>query len=163
MPDLAVRLSSLHSLLTNRLAMHDRLLALSGRLDLVLSLTELRSSNQSAPVVLPKKPSGSSKSKFITATYIEGESSDEFDTQAPDLDKTEVDLDDGSIEDVEFTAVDELDENESAETSDESENEGVESVSGSDAPVVKPHINGFMEQEVEEWSGSGSESDDEAQ
>ena len=55
MPDLVARLSGLYQTLTARLALQDSLLSLSGRLDMVISQIEMRSSAAPAPLPMPKK------------------------------------------------------------------------------------------------------------
>jgi U3 small nucleolar RNA-associated protein 5 len=101
-PDLVTRLSGLHTTLTARLNLHDSLLSLSGRLDMVLSQIELRSS--AAPTTLTslaeKRDNANKKSSTITR-YVEGESdsSNEEDTNVV----VEIEHDNAdAIEDVEL-------------------------------------------------------------
>ena len=75
MPDLVARLSHLYSTLTTRLTLQERLLSLSGKLDLVLTQVELRSSNAPAPVTSGKKKTKKrGTAKREPTKYIEGES-----------------------------------------------------------------------------------------
>lgn len=134
MPDLVARLSGLHATLSTRLALQDSLLSLSGRLDMVLSQIEMRSSVAPAPLV-PQKDgdSRSTKSKREVRKYVEGESEDEDEDQA-DV-EVEMDSDDGgSVEDVELggSSQDDSDEEDDEEDSDD---EG-------------PTLNGFIDDEA---------------
>ena len=93
MPDLVARLSSLHATLTARLALQERLLTLSGRLELVLAQIELQSSRAPAPLV-PRSDQGKKGQPFNMrrpTRYVEGESTDE--------DEMDVEIEQGSGED----------------------------------------------------------------
>ncbi|KZV89746.1 WD40 repeat-like protein [Exidia glandulosa HHB12029] len=72
MPDLVARLAALHGTLTTRAAMHERLLTLNGRLELVLAQAALRG----APVTAEKKPKKDDPANAGTR-YVEGESDEE--------------------------------------------------------------------------------------
>ena len=61
MPDLVARLSGLHATLTQRLTLQESLLSLSGRLDMVISQIEMRSSGPPAPLPMPKNKKSRSK------------------------------------------------------------------------------------------------------
>lgn len=102
MPDLVARLAGLHATLTARLTLQDSLLSLSGRLDMVLSQIEMRSSTAPAPLAPHKSAPRSAKSKREISKYVEGESGDE-DEDGMDV-EVEVDSGDdaGSVEDVEL-------------------------------------------------------------
>ena len=131
MPDLITRLSGLHAVLTSRLALHESLLNLSGRLDMALSQMETRSSN--APTTLTattkaKQPAVS----HVVKRYVEGESEDEDDLEV------EMDDDGGSLEDVELGGFDDMEEGE-----DEDEE-------GDDSDEDGPELNGFIDDEAEE-------------
>ncbi|KAF4623778.1 hypothetical protein D9613_002056 [Agrocybe pediades] len=133
-PDLVARLSGLHSTLTARLALHDSLLSLSGRLDMVLSQVELRAST--TPASLAPSKVERNKSKAPVKRYVEGDDSDSGDEMDGTMD---VDVDggsdsDGSIEEVGLGG-DSEDDDEDEETSD-SDAEGA--------------IDGFIDDEAEE-------------
>jgi U3 small nucleolar RNA-associated protein 5 len=138
MPDLITRLSGLHAVLTSRLALHENLLSLSGRLDMALSQMETRSSNApTAPTTAPKaKQSGV---PHMIKRYVEGESEDE-DKEEEDDDEdnadVEIEMDDdgGSLEDVELGGFDDMEEEEDEDDSDEG----------------GPGLNGFIDDEAEE-------------
>ncbi len=149
MPDLVARLSGLHATLTSRLALQENLLSLSGRLDMVLSQIEMRSSTVPAPLVAKKDRPAKDKS---VKKYVEGES-DEDENVKMDV-EVEVDSDDnGSVEDVELGGDDSDEESEEAEDSDEDE-DGDES-DNSDVPMQ----NGFIDDEAEEYSEEDSDSE----
>lgn len=83
-------MSGLHSALTSRLAIHDRLLALSGRLELVVSQIQLRREAEARVGSRATDP----------AHYVEGESSSEDDDDEPAIPLGADAEDEGSIEDV---------------------------------------------------------------
>lgn len=145
MPDLVARLSGLHATLTARLALQGNLLSLSGRLDMVLSQIEMRSSTVPAPLVTKKNRPAKDRS---VKRYVEGES-DEEDAKM-DV-EVEVDSDDGSVEDVNLggDSSDEDSEGE-AEGSDEDEDED-------DSEDDGPALNGFVDDEAEEYSDEDSD------
>lgn len=121
MPDLVARLSGLHATVSSRLALQETLLSLSGRLDMVLSQIEMRSS--AAPVTLaPRKgaQASSEQGKRVTR-YVEGESADEDEQMDVEVEVDSAD-DDGSVEDVEFGG-DSSEEEGSEEEEDEDEDE----------------------------------------
>ncbi|PBK76675.1 NUC189-domain-containing protein [Armillaria solidipes] len=153
MPDLVARLSGLHATLTARIALQESLLSLSGRLDMVLSQIEMRSSAAPAPLV-PKKKAIKDKN---VKRYVEGESEDEEEEMDVEV---EVDSGDdaGSIEDVELGgSSDESGEEEEAEDSedDEDEDEDEDEDDDDDAPIA----NGFIDDEAEEYSEEESDSE----
>ncbi|KZS93251.1 NUC189-domain-containing protein [Sistotremastrum niveocremeum HHB9708] len=180
MPDLVARLASLHSTLTTRLTLQDRLLSLSGRLDLVLSQIELRSSTLAAPLTTvrkPKQPKASSEPKV--SKYVEEESSSEDDDEARMQVEVEKGDDEGSVEDVELGAAsdeeirDEGDEDGDAGSAIDGEEEESESDEGDqdddddddeegDEPDRKG-MNGFIDDEAEEWSQEEDEEDDDSE
>ena len=134
MPDLITRLSGLHAVLTSRLALHESLLNLSGRLDMALSQMEPRSSN--APTALMATPKAKQPAvSHVVKRYVEGESEDE-----DEEDDVEVEMDDdgGSLEDVELGGFDDMEEDEDEdEEEDDSDEDG-------------PELNGFIDDEAEE-------------
>ncbi|KAI6134855.1 hypothetical protein EV401DRAFT_2052406 [Pisolithus croceorrhizus] len=155
MPDLVARLAGLHATLTSRLALQDSLLSLNGKLDMVLSQIEMRSS--SAPAPLKSKKDGDSlpdRTRQPTR-YVEGESEDE-DADAEEMAAEpliESDGEEGSIEDIELGG-------ESSEEDDAEEgveySEGEDSDSGSSAPA----LNGFVDDEAEEFDDDEDEDDE---
>jgi len=137
MPDLVARLSGLHATLSTRLTLQDSLLSLSGRLDMVLSQIEMRSSVAPAPLALQKGnlPTGA-QGKRVATKYVEGESEDEQDEQMDVEVEMESDDDAGSIEDVELGG-DSQDDSDEEEDEEESDDEG-------------PTLNGFIDDEADE-------------
>lgn len=117
-PDLVARLASLHSTLTARLALHQNLLTLSGKLDMVLSQIEMRSSLAPAPLstksiakagnsATGKGKSGKSANEVNgvkIARYVEGESSSSDDDDM-NVEVEKGSGDEGSVEDVELGGV----------------------------------------------------------
>lgn len=142
MPDLVARLSGLHSTLTSRLTLQERLLSLSGRLELVLSQVELRSGV--APTPLPSRSKNAKKlgKEKEIPKYVEGDSSDEEQVEEEQM---EVEIegdedDDDSIEDIELGGG--SDEDEEDEDEDESDDE--------DDDDEENNLNGFIDDEAEE-------------
>jgi len=148
-PDLVARLSGLHATLSARLALHESLLSLNGRLDMVLGQIEMRSSAAPAPLA-PRK--GKTKAVALeknTKRYVEGESSSSDDNgDVVDVEVDSGDSDDGSIEDVELGG-----ESSDNETSDDEDEDSDESSEGR-------MMNGFIDDEAEEYS-TDDESEDE--
>jgi len=162
MPDVVARLAALHGTLTSRLALQNRLLSLSGRLDLVLSQVELRSSSVPATLAPKSKPD----SKATTATrYVEGESSDdeqmnaEVESQDEGGSVEEVELGDGSDDE------DESDDGEFKAGSDDDEESEPEETEGGDSDDDSSDaggglkMNGFVDDEAEEWSGDDEDAE----
>ena len=142
MPDLVARLSGLHSTLTSRLTLQERILSLSGRLELVLSQVELRSGV--APTPLPSRSKNAKKlgKEKEIPKYVEGDSSDEEQVEEEQM---EVEIegdedDDDSIEDIELGGG--SDEDEEDEDEDESDDE--------DDDDEENNLNGFIDDEAEE-------------
>ncbi|KZP00727.1 NUC189-domain-containing protein [Calocera viscosa TUFC12733] len=115
-PDVVTRLAGLYSILNARLALHPRLLTLSGRLDLVLGQLEMRDSIPLAPHALPTKGEKGKGKKGKGRKYVEGESEEE-DGAGVEVERGEGE--EGSVEDVELGASEEEEEDE-----DEDEEEG---------------------------------------
>lgn len=140
------RLSSLYATLTARLALRDPLLALSGRLDLVLSQIELRASAGPAPLGPESMAASKKGNKRSPMKYVEGESDSEDDDGGTG--EMEVEQDDGtaSVEDVELGADSASDEGEESGSDDEDLDSTDE---GSDEG---PRLKGFIDDEAEEWS-----------
>ncbi|KAK0481593.1 hypothetical protein IW261DRAFT_1592704 [Armillaria novae-zelandiae] len=152
MPDLVARLSGLHATLTARIALQESLLSLSGRLDMVLSQIEMRSSAAPAPLVPKMKAAKDNNVK----RYVEGESEDEEEEMDVEI---EVDSGDdaGSIEDVDLGgSSDESGEEEAEDSEDDEDEDEDEDEDGDDgAPIA----NGFIDDEAEEYSEEESDSE----
>ncbi|KAI0047652.1 NUC189-domain-containing protein [Auriscalpium vulgare] len=161
MPDLVARLASLHATLTARLALQESLLALSGRLDMVLQQIELRGTAAPAPLAQParaqKKGKGRKKSAREPTRYVEGESEDE----GQDDDAMEVEVEHGSdaesVEDVELggqSGSEESDEEYEEEEDEEEDEDGEEDDSEEDdeGDEGQPRLNGFIDDEAEDAS-----------
>ena len=152
MPDLVARLATLHATLTARLALQDSLLTLSGRLDMVLSQIEMRSSAAPAPLSLQKGSQPSkSHSKREVRKYVEGESEEDEDE---DEMQVEVDSNEGSVEDVELGGESE-DESE-PESGDEGEDDSEDGEDSDDSNNSK----GFIDDEAEEYSSEDEDEDE---
>jgi U3 small nucleolar RNA-associated protein 5 len=145
-PDLVARLSGLHATLTTRLALQDSLLSLNGRLDLVLSQIEMRSSMAPTPLVLQKGKIGKNQTKSVKR-YVEGESEDE-EKMGEDVEMESED--EGSVEDVELGG--DSDEGEAEDSFGEDE----EDDSGDD-----PTLGGFIDDEAEEFDEDEDEDESE--
>lgn len=165
------RLSALHTTLTSRLALQERLLLLNGRLDLALAQVELRWSKSSGVSSLSEGNKSRKADENVTK-YVEGESEDEEEMQV----EVDNDSEDGSIEEIGLKGTSDADtaEEESEEEEDEDEelSEDEDKASedeededdeeeDSDASGGGPKLNGFIDDEAEEWSGSDEEEDDE--
>ncbi|KDQ54893.1 hypothetical protein JAAARDRAFT_134890 [Jaapia argillacea MUCL 33604] len=140
MPDLVARLSGLHATLSARLTLQESLLSLNGRLDMVLSQIEMRSTIAPAPLATQKgrDQRGNTNGKAVTR-YVEGESEDEAGNDQMDV-EVESDDDSGSIEDVELGGESDEDD-ESDEGEDDEDDEDGEG----------PRVNGFIDDEAEEF------------
>ncbi|KAH9891109.1 NUC189-domain-containing protein [Cubamyces lactineus] len=156
MPDLVARLSGLHATLTQRLTLQESLLSLSGRLDMVISQIEMRSSGPPAPLPMPKnKRNRNKQTKTREARrYVEGESEDEDEEQM----EVEVESADeeGSIEDVELGGEEDESEGESLGETDDEDEEDDEEDEGDD-----PTLGGFIDDEAEEYSEDEDEDESE--
>ncbi|KIJ45722.1 hypothetical protein M422DRAFT_251023 [Sphaerobolus stellatus SS14] len=149
LPDLVTRLSGLHATITARLALRDPLLALSGRLDMVLTQIELRASGGPTPLAAEGKRA--KKAKREPTKYVEGETSESEDEM-----EIEIGDDAGSVEDVELGGESGSDEDDEGSEEDDEEEEEEEEEEDSDEDG--PHLNGFVDDEAEEdW---GDESDE---
>ncbi|KAI0825212.1 NUC189-domain-containing protein [Trametes gibbosa] len=160
MPDLVARLSGLHATLTQRLALQESLLSLSGRLDMVISQIEMRSSGPPAPLPMPKSRRGQNKQTKAREArrYVEGESGDEDDEgTAVEVESAD---EEGSIEDVELGGDSE---GESIEETDEDEDEDDEEDEDEDEEDDgdDPTLGGFIDDEAEEYSEDEDEDESE--
>ncbi|KAJ7294003.1 hypothetical protein C8J57DRAFT_1112699 [Mycena rebaudengoi] len=151
MPDLVARLAGLYTTLSIRLALQDSLLSLSGRLDMVLSQIEMRSSVAPAPLVARKGSRASRAHGKQVNRYIEGESEDEDEQMDVEVEVESGD-DAGSIEDVELGASSD-DEGSEDDDDDDDDDDGDEHQEGLT-------MNGFIDDEAEEYS---EEDDDESE
>lgn len=152
MPDLVARLSSLHATLTARLALQERLLTLSGRLELVLAQIELQSSR--APADLAPRSDQSKKGRPSSmkqpTRYVEGESTDEV--------EMEVEIEQGSGED--GSDVEEIGLGGSEVSDSEVDEDDDEELEGSDISGSETG-NAFIDDEAEEaWESDEEEDDD---
>ncbi|EAU92979.1 hypothetical protein CC1G_03766 [Coprinopsis cinerea okayama7 len=152
-PDLVARLSGLYTTINARLALHENLLLLNGKLDMVLSQVELRSSAAPAPLTIKKdKSKGKAVQSSVAKHYVEGESES---SEADDDGDVEIESGDeeGSVEDVELGG-DSDDEDGSDEEDDEDDDlDESDEEDGS--------MNGFIDDEAEEeWSDEEDEGDE---
>ncbi len=157
MPDLVARLSGLHATLTQRLALQDSLLSLSGRLDMVISQIEMRSSGPPAPLPMPKNKQKRNKAaqKREARRYVEGESEDDEEQMEVEVESAD---EEGSIEDVELGG-ESAGEGESIEETDEDDDDDEEEDSDDDGD--DPTLGGFIDDEAEEYSEDESEDESE--
>jgi U3 small nucleolar RNA-associated protein 5 len=154
MPDLVARLSGLHATLTTRLTLQESLLALSGRLDMVLSQIEMRSSAAPAPLALQKgNVPFNAQGKREARKYVEGESDDDENAHMDVEVEMESDDDVGSIEDVELGG-------DSQDDSDEDEDEDEEDEEDDEDDDEGPTLNGFIDDEADEFD---EDEDDESE
>ncbi|KAJ8703124.1 Small subunit (SSU) processome component [Pleurotus ostreatus] len=146
MPNLIARLSGLHATLTRRLALQESLLSLNGRLDMVLTQIEMRSSVAPTPLSIPREKKATKQRARKARQYVEGESEEEGVQMDVEVDADSGD-EGGSIEDVELGGgSDEEDE----ETSEEEEDEDDGSEEDDDEDEEGPTLNGFIDDEAEE-------------
>ena len=109
------RLASLHATITSRVSLQDRLLALQGRLDLVLSQVEVRSRKVESALPTPapltsrglavqmakwEEAGRNSRSEAVN-TYVEGESEEEIEVDE-EVEVEMIDEDNDNIEDVQL-------------------------------------------------------------
>ncbi|KAF8641112.1 hypothetical protein AX17_000754 [Amanita inopinata Kibby_2008] len=140
-PDLVSRLSGLHTTIASRLALQDSLLSLSGRLELVLSQMQMRSST--TPTPLNPKHEKTLKSSVAEVTkYVEGESGGS-DSEDEFMNVEDNAFDSGSVEDVELGGSEGGASDESEESDEEIEDED---------DSEEPTVNGFIDDEAEEYS-----------
>ncbi|RPD81585.1 NUC189-domain-containing protein [Lentinus tigrinus ALCF2SS1-7] len=156
MPDLVARLSGLHATLTQRLTLQESLLSLSGRLDMVISQIEMRSSGPPAPLPMPKSKKSRSKANQVREArrYVEGESEDDEEQMEVEVESAD---EEGSIEDVELGG--EESEGESIEGTDDDDDEDEEE--DEDEEGDDPTLGGFIDDEAEEYSEDEDEDESE--
>ncbi|KAG8218795.1 hypothetical protein J3R82DRAFT_4470 [Butyriboletus roseoflavus] len=101
MPDLVAKLAGLHATLTTRLALHESLLSLNGKLDMVLSQVEMRSSSAPASLASKSRTLIHPDNTRRPTRYVEGESEEEGDRMniEPPIESGD---EEGSVEDVEL-------------------------------------------------------------
>ena len=147
-PSLVSRLSALHATLDSRVALHDRLLALNGRLELVVAQIDLQR-EANAPVA--STSSAKPKPRRPVLRYVEGDSDLEDEAAMP------VD-DQGDIEDIALAATPSaLDEDDSLDEDD---------VGSEDFEAEEPlrraggKANGFLDLEADDDAGDSSDDSD---
>ncbi|EKM60719.1 uncharacterized protein PHACADRAFT_168035 [Phanerochaete carnosa HHB-10118-sp] len=163
MPDLVARLSGLHATLTSRLALQESLLSLSGRLDMVISQIEMRSSTAPAPLTVPqvqKEQGKKKKQRKKAAKYVEGESEEEDE----DVEGMEVGVesgdDAGSVEDVELGGSDGEEEDDGEEEEEDGDEDEDDEDDGDDSDeeggprtnVVSIHLLFVLSRADEIWT-----------
>ncbi|KAF9247155.1 hypothetical protein BU15DRAFT_39407 [Melanogaster broomeanus] len=155
MPDLVARLAGLHATLTSRLALQDSLLSLSGKLDMVLSQIEMRSSSAPAPLAIKKDNATRPNGVRQPTRYVEGESEDEEDQMnvEPPIESGD---EEGSVEDIELGG----ESGEDDESEDDEENVGKDDEE-EESDSSGPALNGFIDDEAEEFDDD--EEDDESE
>lgn len=123
MPDLVARLAGLHATLTSRLALHESLLSLNGKLDMVLSQIEMRSSSAPASTASKSRSLIQPENVRRPTRYVEGESEEEGEWMniEPPIESGD---EEGSIEDVELGGESESDEEDEDQDEDEDKDEG---------------------------------------
>ncbi|KAF8807672.1 NUC189-domain-containing protein [Phlegmacium glaucopus] len=146
-PDLVTRLSNLHATLTTRLSLHDSLLSLNGRLDMVLSQIELRSSAAPAALTSLAEKRDKSNKKSTVMRYVEGESDSSNEEDTTMIVETEHD----GIDDIEEVELDGGSEDDGDNMSSESEDDG-------EGTVFNPFVDDEAE---EEYSDEENEDDSE--
>ncbi|GBE78503.1 hypothetical protein SCP_0113920 [Sparassis crispa] len=156
MPDLLARLSGLHATLTMRLALQDSLLALNGRLDMVVSQIEMRASGPPAPLPMPKGKGKETQGREARR-YVEGESEAEDEDEQMDVEVESGD-DGGSVEDIELGGSDE-EEEEIQEDEDEDDEDDEEEDEEDEDKEDDLKLNGFIDDEAEEYSEEDDESE----
>ena len=162
MPDLVSRLAALHGTLTIRAGMQDRLLALSGRLELALAQAELRT--PAAAKAKGGKGKDVDPNKAGTR-YVEGESDDERmvedeDDEDGDEDGDSIvddmaDSDAGSEEIVEL-GDDEMVSGSEDDEGDEDEDEDDDEDADEDELPRTKRKGAFVDDEAEEWDDEES-------
>jgi len=153
-PDLVARLSGLYTTLTTRLTMQESLLSLSGRLDMVLSQIEMRSSIAPAPLAPQKR-----KQFQEVKLYVEGES--EAEEQVDGEAEVENGDDAGSVEDVELGGNSQDGDHDEADETDEERSEEDEDDSDEEYGGGGPTMNGFIDDEAEESDEDDEDEDSE--
>ncbi|GAA6064118.1 hypothetical protein JCM10212_004965 [Sporobolomyces blumeae] len=165
-PSLVSRLATLHASLSQRLALQPALLALNGRLELVMSQIDMRQDRPASSTSGPSSASNKGKQGVKARRYVEGESEDE-DDEGDEGEVEDVVLGPGGDDD-EFDDEDDGDEDEDVDSAFEDEEDGA----GSAKPRRK--VNGvsslldleasedddFDEDEVDEGAFEGIDDDD---
>ncbi|GAA5912077.1 hypothetical protein JCM6882_002026 [Rhodosporidiobolus microsporus] len=152
-PSLVNRLAALHASLTQRLALQQPLLALNGRLELVMSQIDLRQDRARASAA---SGAGGRKKVAQGRRYVEGESTDEDDDSEEGDEDEEIDegdLSEGDVEDVVLGGGDEFDGIDSDEDDDDVDSafEDEEDGAGSNKPRRKVNgVSNLLDLEAEE-------------
>jgi len=156
------RLAGLHATLTARLTLRESLLSLSGRLDMVLQLVDLRATTAPAPLAHSGKKGKATGAAGPAGTreprrYVEGESEQEAEAMDVELEEGS---DVGSVEDIELGAesgseadadadADMDEEEEEYEEGLDEDDDGEDSEEDSEGDE-SPWLNGFIDDEAEE-------------
>ncbi|KAK4046414.1 Small subunit (SSU) processome component [Microbotryomycetes sp. JL201] len=155
-PSLVTRLAALHASLTRRLALEPTLLALHGRLDLVVSQIDVKRDNVRRRIELSERRQVVGASRGTK--YVEGESED--DDEEDDEDEEDVDMDDQDLDDEDSEVEDVLlgsqEEDEDVDeddfgfddAEDEDEDEEDEEDGDESKPTVKAKVNGSVKMGV---------------
>lgn len=143
MPDLVARLAGLHATLTTRLALHESLLSLNGKLDTVLSQIEMRSSSAPASLASKSRTPVHPDNARRPTRYVEGESEEEDQMNIePPIESGD---EEGSVEDIELGG-----ESEDGEDKDEDESEGGEFGDGNESDGSGPPLNEYAEEDEDD-------------
>ncbi|KAF8558833.1 NUC189-domain-containing protein [Imleria badia] len=149
MPDLVARLAGLHATLTTRLALHESLLSLNGKLDTVLSQIEMRSSSAPASLASKNRTPMHPDNVRRPTRYVEGESEEDEDQMSiePPIESGD---DEGSVEDVELGGESE-DNDDKDEGEDESGSEDIgEFGDGDESDGSGPPLNEYADEDEDE-------------
>ncbi|KAG6378869.1 hypothetical protein JVT61DRAFT_13149 [Boletus reticuloceps] len=145
MPDLVARLAGLHATLTTRLALHESLLSLNGKLDTVLSQIEMRSSSAPASLASKNRTPAHPDNARRPTRYVEGESEEEEDQMMNIEPPIESGDEEGSVEDVELGGESE----DGDKDEDESEGDG-EFGDGNDSDGSGPLLNEYADEDEDD-------------
>lgn len=162
-PDLVQRLSHLYAALNSRLATHDKLMSLHGRLDLVLSQIEFQdqlSIGQS-----------DGRKRDDTVTYYDEEASNDEEednlvaaqVQNMDIMNSSDEEEEEEDDDEDMMDVNDLIDDEAEEDEDEESDEGSEDEDESGSDDEEPATNGVNKHDGAEASSSEEDDDDEAE
>ncbi|KAF8138648.1 hypothetical protein EV363DRAFT_1580388 [Boletus edulis] len=145
MPDLVARLAGLHATLTTRLALHESLLSLNGKLDTVLSQIEMRSSSAPASLASKNRTPVHPDNARRPTRYVEGESEEEEDQMMNIEPPIESGDEEGSVEDVELGGESE----DGDKDEDESDGDG-EFGDGNESDGSGPPLNEYADEDEDD-------------
>ncbi|KAF9222080.1 NUC189-domain-containing protein [Gyrodon lividus] len=156
MPDLVARLAGLHATLTSRLALQDSLLSLTGKLDMVLSQIEMRSSSAPAPLTSNKDSITRANGVRKPTQYMEGESEGEEDQMnvEPPIESGD---EEGSVEDIELGGESEGDDEGEEDDDDDVEEDDDDEGSDGNGSVLNGSIDDEAEEEFDDEEDDESE------